>query len=90
MGLAMWLLVGVGVVASATEVPELQAKGAIQAVRQYAEAVATGDPVSVAQHDFVCLLKMVQNRSVRNGAFPLSSNPVYGVRSVLLKHMPRL
>lgn len=77
MGLAMWLLVGVGVVASATEVPELQAKGAIQAVRQYAEAVATGDPVSVAQHDFVCLLKMVQNRSVRNGAFPLSSNPVY-------------
>ena len=77
MGMAIWLSIGSVTFASATEVPGPQAQAAIQAVRQYAEAVAAGDPVGIAQQDFVCLLNMVQDRSVGEGTFPPPSNPVY-------------
>ncbi len=53
------------------------AQASVQAVRQYAQAVAASDPIAVAQNDFVCVLKMVESGSVAAGGFPEESDPIY-------------
>lgn len=51
-------------------------KTAEQAVRSYVEALSTSNPVAVAQRDFVCLLKMVQERGP-GPKFAPHTDPVY-------------
>ncbi len=50
---------------------------AVQVVRTYARAVSDRDLARVAQNDFVCLLRMVEAGTIREGAFPSESDPVY-------------
>jgi len=75
---ALILYFGISVTAQAGDtVPPAQAEEAIQVVKRYAAAVAGSNPVQVAQNDFVCLMKMVQNGSTIKGQFPPLSDPIY-------------
>ncbi len=80
LGLGVMLLgvPGVSPPAQAAE-PALTAsrEDAVQAVRTYVQAVSDRDAAQVAQHDFVCLLKMGAAGAMREGAFPPESDPVY-------------
>ncbi len=54
-----------------------QEKAGIEAVARYANALATSNPIVAAQHDIVCLLKMLQDGSAIDGNFAPPSDPVY-------------
>lgn len=51
----------------------------IEAARQYAEAIASGDRVAAGRLDFGCLYGMVSASASPLRAFPLNSDPVYGL-----------
>ena len=80
LGVLMVGLVGAGTAdpsRAAEPVPAEQGQAAVQAVRNYAHAVAGRDSVGVAQNDFVCLLKMVEAGATGEGQFLPDSDPVY-------------
>ncbi len=80
LGLGVMLMVvpAAGQSARAAEpVPAASHADAVQAVRTYARAVSDRDAARVAQHDFVCLLKMAEAGPMGEGAFPPETDPVY-------------
>ncbi len=89
---SLWWMVGIGVGFFVTALVVLGLQGQAQAaqgvstemsqaaeevVRRYSQAVAASDPIAVAQHDFVCVLKMMEAGSVVEGRFPAASDPIY-------------
>ncbi|RMH06465.1 MAG: hypothetical protein D6704_07310 [Nitrospirae bacterium] len=51
---------------------------AIQAVIEYAQAIAAADSIEIGRHDFTCLLKMVQAQPMRHPApFASPTDPLY-------------
>lgn len=56
---------------------EAQIKAAKEAVTQYAEAVAAGDRVAAGRLDFICQLRIVQNKRSTTPTFPTGSDPIY-------------
>ena len=80
LGVLMLGLVGAGTAdpsRAAEPVPAERGQAVVQAVRDYAHAVAGRDFAGVAQHDFVCLLKMVEAGATGEGQFLPDSDPVY-------------
>lgn len=75
----VWLPLSLGGIdiAKAEDVPEPQARAAIETVQRYAMAVASGDPLASSQRDFVCLLKMAQEGSSSAETFAPASGPIY-------------
>lgn len=80
LGILMVGLVGVGAAdlsRAAEPVPAALSQAAVQAVQNYARAVAGRDSAGVAQNDFVCLLKMVEAGVTGKAQFLPESDPVY-------------
>lgn len=48
-----------------------------EAVQRYVHGLSTSNPVAVAQLDFVCLLKMLQEESYSGPGFAPTTDPVY-------------
>ena len=61
----------------ADPLPAVPNQAAVQAVRNYVNAIAGRDSTRVAQNDFVCLLKMVEAGARGEGRFLPDSDPVY-------------
>jgi len=68
-------MIGLGSVGHAVE--KVQEVAVVEAVKSYAHALATSNPMAVAQQDFVCLLKMLQDNPQLGDSMPSSSDPVY-------------
>ena len=74
LGAWCWII-GAGGVGHAVD--QTQKNAAVAAVKQYAHALSTSNPMEVAQKDFVCLLKMLQDNPQLGETMPPSSDPVY-------------
>jgi hypothetical protein len=74
IGVFCWMI-SLGSVAYAVE--GAQEEEAVEAVKSYAHALSTSNPMAVAQQDFVCLLKMLQENPHLGDSMPPSSDPVY-------------
>lgn len=80
LGVLIVGLVGVGTADYSRAAAPVSAAGSqavVQAVENYALAVAGRDSVGVAQNDFVCLLKMVEAGATGKEQFLPESDPVY-------------
>ncbi len=76
MAFCSWVLL-VFAPAWAADPARISQEDLLTTIREYADAVGSGDRVAAGQRDFVCLYKMAHQQLISNGNFPDSLSPVY-------------